>query len=543
MVSIAAKNIHKTLAPWCLKAYCDLNAPNSEVVVQESNINEPVSDIIGKIYRSKPDVLGLSVYIWNAEVVQKITSCIKKMLPDCIVVLGGPEVSFEDSFQNYPDADYIIKGAGEIVFCELVNSLTTGTPIESGILIGGETDINEMPSPYTEAFFESFNQKGSVPIENQLIYYESSRGCPFNCSYCLSCTSENVSYLPVKRVTEDLYKLVERGAKCIKFVDRTFNANKSRAAGILETVYYLHTDCVFHFEAAANLFDRALLAIAAAMPVNKVQFEIGIQSVNPATLKAVNRRANINIMLEKIARLSSRNNCHIHVDLIAGLPFETKATFADAVEKCLSAKPHMLQLGFLKMLKGSKIRTQSNEFGYVFSDFPPYEVLKTDTMSADDLILFKSIERVIDKFYNSGYFVNSLEFAANSVFSSYYKLFECLAEYCDEIGNLRLSLKNSYGLLLNFLTKYTSREEAEHYIKLDCLTFDLKGSLPEAITPNRDKAKEADLRQRSKYKGRNIRVEFFPLDGIKRLFIYENKHPITKRYDIVELEHFTPSVP
>jgi radical SAM superfamily enzyme YgiQ (UPF0313 family) len=271
------------------------------------------------------------------------------------------------------------------------------------------------------------------------------------------------------------------------------------------------------------------------MPVNRVQFEIGIQSVNDETLKSVSRKTNIETALTNIKKLTAMKNCHIHVDLIAGLPFETSETFAQAINRCLAAKPHMLQLGFLKMLKGSAIREQSDQFNYLFADYAPYEVFQSNSMTFNDIITLKSVERVIDKFYNSGMFANTVDYAVTKLFKTGYDFFLNLGKYCEEIVNIKVSLKNSYSILLNFLLPYAEKEEAEHYIKLDCLTFDVQGMLPDCIAQYRDKGLESEFRNSPEFNSKSIRVEFFRFDNKKRLFVYGPKNPVSKEYTVLEL--------
>ena len=338
LVAINAKYIHKSLAVWCIKAYCDENAVECETTVYESNINEPIGNVIAEIYKASPDVVGLSTYIWNTDQIAKITGTLKKILPSCMIVLGGPEVSFESTLGNYPHTDYLIQGAGETAFSQLITSIAAGLAPPKCIIKGDNLDFSGFPSPFTEDYFESSQTDGKASIKNQLVYYESSRGCPFNCAYCLSSVTQGGQELPLPRVKAELDLLLSRGAKCIKFVDRTFNANKKRMAEILEHIYQLETNCTFHFEVAGDLFDKRLLDIIVEMPVNRVQFEVGIQSVHPPTLAAVSRKTNTEAALENIRLISAKNNCHVHVDLIAGLPYETPETFAPAINRCLAAR-------------------------------------------------------------------------------------------------------------------------------------------------------------------------------------------------------------
>lgn len=536
LTALAAKNIHKTLAPWCLKAYCDERIADCQITVQEHTINDSITRIAAKIYPVRPDLIGLSCYIWNIEQVKKVGSLLKKYLPSTIIVLGGPEVSFVADINDYPFADYIIQGPGEIQFARLIELLSRGETLNSRILEPLEDySFPEIPSPYTPDFFQSF-AAGKIPLmESQLIYYESSRGCSFSCTYCLSSATFGVKELPLERVYRDLNTLLSHGPKWIKFVDRTFNANQKRAKEILLFILAQKTDCTFHFEAAADLFDEDMLEIISKMPPGRIQFEIGIQSINPQTLQAINRKTDLNQAFSNICHLIDSGNCHIHLDLIAGLPYDTSETFSEAIDRCLSLRPHMLQLGFLKLLKGAGIARYLDDGKYIFSDFPPYEVHQSNAMTVEEIIALRKIEPVIDKFYNSGMFINSIDYAINKLFGSGYDFFRVLADYCDGHNELKVSLKTTYTILYNFLTLYGNETEAAHYIKLDCLIYDSRGMLPDAIAKARDKTKEHIFRQRSPEKYKNIRIEFFDFDQKPRVFIYDKKNKITKAHLYFEL--------
>lgn len=537
LVSISAKNIHKPLAPWCLKAYCDFHNTQCEIEIAEFSINDNLNGMLGKIYTSAPDVLAFSCYIWNIEQVGKLANMAKKLMPNCVIVLGGPEVSFETPSNSFPYANYIVQGAGEVAFYNLLEALQPGNAHqECAIITGFSEPFSSFPSPYTEEYFNSFTKSKMAGLANQLIYYESSRGCPFNCSYCLSSVSDALEYLPLERVKDDLALLVSKGASCIKFVDRTFNADKRRAKEILSYIYSLDTQCTFHFEAAGDLFDEELLELIARMPAARVQFEIGIQSTNKPTLDAVGRKTDIEKSLASIKRLASIGNCHIHVDLIAGLPHETIKTFFSAVDSCIYARPNMLQLGFLKLLKGSALRQNSAMLGYCYTDYPPYEALKSSDMSFHDIIILKGVEEVVDKFYNSGMYKNSIWYAIEKLFRRPYQLFYELSLYANKNGGIKVSLKGAYTLLYNFLLQYGDKTQVEHVIKLDCLTHDAKGMLPAVLPQQRDKAAEIAYKKHPSRNYKNIRIEYFDYDGKYRLFNYEVKDKVTASYEVVVLD-------
>ena len=534
LTAFGAKHIHKTLAPWYLKAYCDIHVPACDIVVQEHNINDAPGDIVSQIYLGKPDVVGFSCYIWNVELVVKIAAMLKQVLPNCVIILGGPEVSFEADCGAYPFANYIVQGAGEMTFAKVLREILDGNVSHGQIRGAGEgMDFAELPSPYTAAYYDSFREGRMGAMEHQLVYYESSRGCPFSCAYCLSSADCGVMELPLERVFSEIGGLLAQGARCIKFVDRTFNANQWRAVEIFRHILSLDTDCTFHFEVAADLFHPEMLEVVSLMPRQRVQFEIGIQSTNGETLAEIHRGMNLALALENIKTLVGFGNCHVHVDLIAGLPFETVDSFGRGIDQCMAVRPHMLQLGFLKLLKGTGIRENSAAYGYVWNPFPPYQVFRSDSMDFADMIQLRDIERVINKFYNSGMFANAIEYAIHSVFGSGYACFSKLSDFCRGM-HLQVSLKEVYTILLDFLCAHTDKAAAEHVIKLDCLTFDTKGMLPEGIIPRRDKQAEGEWKRDSLFNYRHVRVEHFDFDKKTRVFIYDEKDVIKKSHRVIE---------
>ncbi|MCL2822342.1 MAG: B12-binding domain-containing radical SAM protein [Firmicutes bacterium] len=542
IVSIGAKNIHKTLAAWCIKSYCQSNGQDVEIL--EVNINDSINEIVGKVFKSDPQIVGFSCYIWNIDCIAKIGGILKKLIPNIVVVLGGPEVFFEKDLSAFPFADFIIRGAGEKAFYDLILSLnqngldnTKNAKKSNSKKIEGQSNqiidgciggFDTYPSPYTKEYFDSFALNQIPSIKNQLVYYESSRGCPFFCSYCLSSTFSGVQYLPLDRVKSDLNLLIKNEAKCIKFVDRTFNSDKKRAANILDFIASLDTDCVFHFEAAADLFDQNLLNSVKNMPLNRIQFEIGIQSTNNLTLNAIGRQTDLSLVFKNISTLLSYQNCHIHVDLIAGLPLETFETFKAAIDQCINLKPHVLQIGFLKMLKGTPIRDK-NDFGAVFCDHAPYEVYQTDTLKFDQIIELKQIENITERFFNNSAFLNTVDFGIKNS-TNPYDFFKNLSDFCAKDSfNFKVSMKNAYQILYDFLIGFCDKRQVKHHIKMDCLSFDKRGLLPDCIEQNRNKQAEIAYKKQTKTLV-PFRIEFFELDGKHRLFVYDTKHPILNKY-------------
>ena len=515
LVYIASKNIHNSLSVWCLKAA----AADRDTLVYESDINQDFNEILYDIYSYKADAIAFSAYIWNINLVKKLAIELKKLSPDIIIAAGGPEVSFLNEVPL--EFDSLIKG-GELSFIDFLNDVESKNLKK--IYYKTNLDINALPSPYTEEYFMSFKNNKINDIKNRLIYYESSRGCPFCCSYCLSSADKKVEALSLNRVKKEISMLVEKGAKCIKFVDRTFNANKDRALEILEFIYNLETDCTFHFEVAGDLFNEQLLNIIEKFPKCKIQFEIGIQTITEEALNFANRKTNINKLKENIKKLISFNNSHIHIDLIAGLPKDSFNGILKSIDYCLELKPNMLQLGFLKLLKGSILESQKYESKFL--NEPPYEILCSENFTFEELQLLKKLEKLIDKFYNSGAYANSFNYALKLFDRPSSMLLE-LNKFIHNINIKSLSQKETYLLLKNFLEIYGDKNLALHFIKLDALSFNPKGkNFGFAFNRELDIEKEYINKNGSK----NVYAEYFEIDNKIRIFDYENKDSLTKSF-------------
>ncbi len=521
VVAIGAKQIHKTLAPWCLKAYAQQQAFGGEFVILEHTINELSEKIVASIYAQTPDLLGLSCYIWNIEMVRQVGAALRKLLPHCKIVLGGPEVSFESDCSAFPFADGIIIGAGEKAFYHILkNNGEMPGPI---IIDSNPPAFADLPTPFTEDYFASLQDR-------QLVYYESTRGCPFRCAYCLSALSGGVETLPLERTLKEIKVFADKNLRCVKFVDRTFNYDKARAYGILEFVRELETETCFHFEVAPDLFDEPLLALLDTMPPGRVQFEMGIQSTNHETLAACSRKTNLEAAFKHIQRLSSANRIHIHVDLIAGLPYETLETFIPAIDRCLNAKPHAVQLGFLKLLKGSVLRRDQQKYGFTAFDEPPYELLETNTLPYRHMQRLKQVEEVLDKYYNSGMFARAVDYAMNQLFHGGFAFFDAFAQFLGDGTKPKVSLKEAYQLLLDFLLLNGGGEKARHLIKWDILAHDEKAVMPKGITHQRHKETEFRYQNNRSL----VNIEYFPYDNTVRVFDIKRRHPVTGELFLIE---------
>lgn len=439
LAAVNARFSHSSLALLCLKHA----AFNPRVVTaKEYNINETVMDIAADMIAHEPDMAGFSCFIWNIEHVVKIASILKSVLPGCLIVLGGPEVSFgcEALMAQWPFSDVIIRGAGEMPFAYLTQRLAEGQSIESTPSACIRTSGGLIVTPDAPSFRltdQPFLYDDLTIFENKMIYYETSRGCPFRCAYCMS-AGEAPDFVPVERVIKELEHFMRAGVQQIKLVDRTFNHPDARAQQIWTALIALRqkyplSSTNFHFEVSANLLSEETLRLLAAAPPGLIQLEIGIQSTHDETLNAVNRAHNTQKLLQNTAALCRLNNLRVYVDLIAGLPMETPDSFARSFNDAYSLGANRLQLGFLKLLRGSRMRENADVYGIVYTENAPYEVLKTDTMSYEHLRRLHRIEQVLDCLYNDRQTEKTLDLLIRA-FKTPYTFFDCFTHYLDDAG-------------------------------------------------------------------------------------------------------------
>ncbi len=392
-----------------------LDGSDHTVIIKEYTLNDRKARVLNELVNTKADIYAFSVYIWNRNEMLSYARELKKLCPDSKIIFGGPEVSFENEafLVKYPYIDVLIRGEGESVITDICNS-----PESYKIVDGVCSNI----------FADSGILYDRYPAEGDILYYESVRGCPYRCSYCLSSLSEYIRAKSTRQTLEELkrFEQLEKKPRIIKFIDRTFNYDIKRAKDIWKALCTEEYTLNYHFEITADLLDEESFNILAEMPVGKIQLEAGIQSTNSSTLEAVNRKNDSSKVIENLARLKSFGNIHIHADLIAGLPYEDINSFADSFDNAISCC-HKLQLGFLKMLKGSRIRAESEKNGYIYESDPPYTVLSNNYMSYSDLYRLERIAATIDRFYSSTRFKNTMEYILQRV-SSPFKFF---SELCD----------------------------------------------------------------------------------------------------------------
>ncbi|MCL2189613.1 MAG: B12-binding domain-containing radical SAM protein [Defluviitaleaceae bacterium] len=435
LAAINAKFIHSNAAIFSLIAHCP-----QDITPLEFTVNDNFNFILSEIYATAPTVLGLSCYIWNIRIIEPLVAALKKVLPNTQIILGGPEVSFNaaDVLQKCP-ADIVVVGEGEETLREILSGQALATV--RGIVYRTEkgeiyTNPPREKSPMENLAFP-YNI-GNLP-QNKIIYYEASRGCPFSCGYCLSHNEKPVRFLPLPRVLEELQFFLNRCVNQVKFTDRTFNCDRKRAMQIWQFLIEndnQHTN--FHFEIAADLLDKDAIRLLRNAPEGLFQFEIGVQSTHEETLKHIQRDTNTQAAMLNIQALKECPTIHIHLDLIAGLPAESYETFARSFNAVYALMPDMLQLGFLKLLKGVALRENAEAHGIVYNDAPPYEVLYTRHISYQALTRLKAVESALDMLYNSGNFKQTLRYV-QTFYATPFHFYEAFARYWQHNGYHRMS--------------------------------------------------------------------------------------------------------
>jgi len=426
LTSINARFTHSNLALRYLRSYA--NKQFSDVSLIEYTINQNIDEILEELVQAKPDVLVFSVYIWNSTIIKKILSVLGDILPRTKIVLGGPEVSYNADIwlPQFDSIDYIITGAGEAGWEYLLNS---SFQVSDKIISKTNYRFSDIPFPYLADEFPELNQK--------YIYFESSRGCPFKCSYCLSSRlDQGLDYRDLSMVKEELSWLISQNPKIIKFVDRTFNSNGKRAREIWQFLIDSKTKTKFHFEIHPSLLTEQDFDVLKQAPEELFQFEIGIQSTNPNTIKEIGRFENWEKIKVNIARLLEFEQIHSHSDMIVGLPYENRAKTIDSFNNIYNLQADHFQVGFLKVLPGTEMANKSAEYGIVKHSFPPYEILQNKWMSFEEIRNFKNVEHVLELLGNSGRFKTVLDNLLPG-FESPYHLFEAVSVYFREVRSAK----------------------------------------------------------------------------------------------------------
>ena len=493
LAALNAKYIHSNLALRYLSCFQNNNQKH-HVETMEFTINQRLDFIAEELFRKQPDVVLFSCYIWNVEMLRQLCPILKKIMPDCVIGFGGPEVSYESEtfLRENPAVDFVMRGEGELVFTKYLEHLDAGNPatlgeIESLTYRQGDEifstpqmhpmDLALLPFPYEDDFSD---------VQNQIIYYESSRGCPYHCGYCLSSVENGVRFVPLDKVLPDLQKFLDKNVPQVKFIDRTFNCKKSHAMAIWK---YLHEHdngvTNFHFEITADLIDQETIDFLKTVRKGLFQFEIGVQSTNPQTIRAINRNVDFAALSEIVQQIKDGGNIHQHLDLIAGLPYEDYDSFGCSFNDVYALHPEQLQLGFLKVLKGSMLHQKQKEFEIVYHDTAPYEVLTTHELPYADTLRLKYVEEMVETYYNSGRFLNTLAYLV-PLYESPFAFFEALSQFwvSENYHYLGLSKMGLFDVLWRFVEQNpkVDKRKLQWEMKFDIALHEKPKKLPAWLT-------------------------------------------------------------
>lgn len=551
--ALNTKYIHSSLAPWyLLAAVKESNLQNINVQVVEGTINQPKEELLAHLLEYHADVLAFSCYIWNISLVKELIADIKANRPETTIILGGPEVSYnpKELLQAHPNIDYILAGEGEIPFVTLLSALQTGTPIpsEKGICYRhAETIITTLPyiakedppSPYIEEYFSALN--------GRIAYAETSRGCPYSCTFCLSGACNGLHLFQLERAKKELVLVANSGTQTVKLVDRTFNCNLARTKKLVSFLIAEYGKTIpinicFHFEIEGDIFDEELLNLFATAPAGYFQMEMGIQSFYSKTLKAIQRNPSTEKIKQSVKSLLAPRNIHLHIDLIAGLPFETYEEFQNCFNQAYALQADVLQLGFLKVLHGAKLKSEIEEYAesWDYTATPPYEIIENEWISKTELQQLHIAEDALERLYNSGRFRGSLQYIFAHTQASSYSFFHAFGTYLAE-NNIAPSVSLdeytahffTYCQTLNGIIK----EELRDVMVVDRLATINTGKLPPALKIPDKRLKQIALQMENmdgyKQKPGTKRGLAILYSQSKVAFVdYEEKHPITGIYSV-----------
>ena len=482
LAAVNAKYIHSNLAVYSLRAYALRHSGETrpeEIGIAEYTINQPIDEIMMDIYDRRPDILCFSCYLWNISYVEGLVREIPKILPGVKIWLGGPEVSYDagETLQKYPQVTCIIRGEGEETFAELmaVYRGQSGGAHEllkiKGLTFrdGDGSIVETKPRPVMDLSRVPFVYEHIEDFQNRIIYYESSRGCPFSCSYCLSSVDKCLRFRDISLVERELQFFIDHEVPQVKFVDRTFNCRHDHAMAVWSYIKEHDRGITnFHFEVAADLLNDEETDLICSMRPGLIQLEIGVQSANERTISEIQRTMKLAQVKERVLRIKESGNVHQHLDLIAGLPYEDYHSFARSFDLVYGMGPEQLQLGFLKVLKGSLMYERAEEYGLLYQERPPYEVLSTKWLTYGDIRRLKQIEEMVEVYYNSGQFCNTIE-QLEQEFPSPFAMYEALASYYRENG--LFGAQHSRIARYEILHRFIPAKKREEY--LEWLTLDL----------------------------------------------------------------------
>ncbi len=544
LTGLASQYIHMPLAPFCLKKAVDEAGLDIQTTICDLNINDTQEDLLHRVMATAPDVLGLSLYIWNRECAARLIRRVKALNPDVVVIVGGPEATFsvDETFREMP-IDYLLRGAGEESLPALLTAIMDGRdardvpgacfPTADGLHIAPPAPT---PAPRSDLYDDTWH----TALSGRMAYVETSRGCPFQCAFCLSGNKEapdarQVQFMPVDEALALLIRIGNSGCDTVKLIDRTFNCHKARTLALLRGLIDAKArgdigDICYHFEVAADLFDDETLDLLATAPAGLFQMEAGLQSFHAPTLDACDRHTDMPRLVDRIQRILQPGNVHLHIDLIAGLPEEDFTTFGQSFDLAFGLQPHQLQLGFLKFIHGSKLRME--RWGARFAPDPPYEVLSTPWITYPELRRLHDAAEAVERIHNSGRFALAealaLEHTGMRPFDLYLLLGERMAA-----RQGRWSLDNLTRLVYDtFLALGVPESPLRDAMITDRLVTDNTGYLPPFLQGEASAVKAAARAYREAHpQERHPRVAVLS-DGSAAVAVWTKKHPVTQRGEV-----------
>lgn len=543
LVACNAKYIHSNLAVYDLQAYASDYADH--IVLKEYTINQQKDDIMRDIYLEHPDVVCVSCYIWNLSFVKELMADLIKILPGADFWAGGPEVSYDAEKFLTENSEFkgVMVGEGEETFKELAGYYVEKNPQNLKDMTGicyrdGDQIIHNGWRQIMDLSSIPFIYKDLSEFKNRIIYYESSRGCPFSCSYCLSSIDKKLRFRDTETVKKELQFFIDNKVPQVKFVDRTFNCKHDHAMAIWKYINE-HDNGVtnFHFEISADLLREEELQEMSTMRPGLIQLEIGVQSTNPDTIKAIHRTMDFEKLKGIVDRIHSFGNIHQHLDLIAGLPYEDYDSFRNSFNDVYALKPQQLQLGFLKVLKGSHMMEMCREYGIVYKTQEPYEVLSTKWLDYDHVLKLKTVENMVEVYYNSGQFQNTLEYL-EKFFPDAFSIYERLGSFFMEkgYGDVSHTRMRRYEILLEFLEDVPeiSMDQVKDQMVYDLYLRENLKSRPGFARDQKPFERQIwDFRKREKV-AKNAHVEVFA-DGTVLLFNYADRDPLTNNAHVTDV--------
>lgn len=543
LVACNAKYIHSNLAVYDLQAYASDYADH--IVLKEYTINQQKDDIMRDIYLEHPDVVCVSCYIWNLSFVKELMADLIKILPGADFWAGGPEVSYDAEKFLTENSEFkgVMVGEGEETFKELAGYYVEKNPQDLKDMTGicyrdGDQIIHNGWRQIMDLSSIPFIYKDLSEFKNRIIYYESSRGCPFSCSYCLSSIDKKLRFRDTETVKKELQFFIDNKVPQVKFVDRTFNCKHDHAMAIWKYINE-HDNGVtnFHFEISADLLREEELQEMSTMRPGLIQLEIGVQSTNPDTIKAIHRTMDFEKLKGIVDRIHSFGNIHQHLDLIAGLPYEDYDSFRHSFNDVYALKPQQLQLGFLKVLKGSHMMEMCKEYGIVYKTQEPYEVLSTKWLDYDHVLKLKTVENMVEVYYNSGQFQNTLEYL-EKFFPDAFSIYERLGSFYMEkgYGDVSHTRMRRYEILLEFLEDVPeiSVDQVKDQMVYDLYLRENLKSRPGFARDQKPFERQVwDFRKREKV-AKNAHVEVFA-DGTVLLFNYADRDPLTNNAHVTDV--------